>query len=1251
MLTGASDIVGMAASDGEGGNKAPIKPVDAVVALYDFMGDRRTQLSFGLGDVIYIYTKDDSGWLDGVLMLPSGGYARGWVPCTYVRSVYYLEPSNTKLDSTNQVDTSTAANTAANVLLPTFAGLLQKNTQEYRKETSADATRKSSLVSFASSEGSDVKGNDVKGKPTSSTPTSRRNSNTRTNSSLESLNDYIVDVERAEKMIEEYRQRTGKEVFCVTKPTVSGDILCYIEELDIYTSSPPLTVYDKETSNRRNVDLFSSSELEEPHFVDINTDSSVLNDFSQDFISEELVKNISGKLNLDSDASALLISKGSDYNAYHHFSKCLFAFDGLFYNYSEDIRTWQSLEETFHTNMHQCLRSLRERDIRIFGYYYEKLSNVILKIVKSTKLLRADFIGSAYESSIRGKLKKIIYLNAQMYVNSILQFDVLEGGHDSESREKESQEQGSCPLAPIDLGESFSSPDARKEGLVLSQTVSSLIKILSHISKAKKVKRSDYDVPEDEDDEQDRSDFLPQIYPRFVCDDFNGGNWCNPFLGISESVFNASGELLKLKSRSKKVIDRTSVDSITSYCNELKALSEDMKEALFSVPHMDDTQRNARNDSMSRQMYRYLKSASALCDQLESLDFTIFYLMDRYNQSGNKLKNFSSNKINESSADALRVDSKVVVDFFELKQLYHTSLSNVIMAVQSLSIDDPEVFKTIEDENFDLDIPRDDAEKEAYDLYRLIISQNSKGENLAIMVDRDKVLEEDLQALVKLLDLISSSLWYLMEERESILNFATRILHSDFGMHLLLTERKNTIYSDKQDMVTFYPDHSSGGIPWYLEIDANNELLVDLSGNVKGGTKRALVAYLCQQSNNNSDFATIFLITFAGFMKIDELIGLMIEQFKRDAPVGLSFEEYNIWVAKKQNPTRVRVLELMKLLIEKCWVNSYYQEPVLRKWLAFIQLPLVKKSPLSRAISHKLQHLLANGRPSDKTKLGSTVSSISSTKGLHSSIKKMRLFDIDPTEMANQLTFIDSSIFQKISIYACLTKVWGQKGFLRENIDSITEIIKNSNQLTNFVTFMILRKPELKKRSQTIAYFIKVAERCRTLNNFSSMTAIISGLYSSSIHRLKKTWEVTDPTLSRSLQNMNKLMNSARNFSEYRNILRFLGPEPCVPFFGVILSDLTFVFHGNPNFLLSKGLYINFYKQAKTYDIVKDITRLKSIPYNIQENPEVQGFLNLWFDKSPNFEEQYRMSLHLEPRHPKSSSRRHPLEKLSRSKH
>ena len=146
------------------------------------------------------------------------------------------------------------------------------------------------------------------------------------------------------------------------------------------------------------------------------------------------------------------------------------------------------------------------------------------------------------------------------------------------------------------------------------------------------------------------------------------------------------------------------------------------------------------------------------------------------------------------------------------------------------------------------------------------------------------------------------------------------------------------------------------------------------------------------------------------------------------------------------------------------------------------------------------------------------------------------------------------------------------------------------------------------------------------------MTAIISALYSSSIHRLKKTWKyVSADTLSH-LQSMNKLMNSSRNFNEYRDVLKFIGSEPCVPFFGVFLTDLTFVYHGNPDYLMNRTRMINFAKRAKTCEIVTGIDRFKTTGYNFQTVPEIQKYLDSWFDKCPTIEEQYQLSLNLEPR-------------------
>ncbi len=112
---------------------------------------------------------------------------------------------------------------------------------------------------------------------------------------------------------------------------------------------------------------------------------------------------------------------------------------------------------------------------------------------------------------------------------------------------------------------------------------------------------------------------------------------------------------------------------------------------------------------------------------------------------------------------------------------------------------------------------------------------------------------------------------------------------------------------------------------------------------------------------------------------------------------------------------------------------------------------------------------------------------------------------------------------------------------------------------------------------------------------------------------------------------MNKLMNSNRNFNEYRDMMRLV-TAPCVPFFGVYLTDLTFVENGNPDFLQGDSQMINFSKRVKIADIIREIQQYQSLPYVFHDVDDIQSYLTAGFDSAPSIDEQYQLSLTLEPR-------------------
>lgn len=74
-------------------------------------------------------------------------------------------------------------------------------------------------------------------------------------------------------------------------------------------------------------------------------------------------------------------------------------------------------------------------------------------------------------------------------------------------------------------------------------------------------------------------------------------------------------------------------------------------------------------------------------------------------------------------------------------------------------------------------------------------------------------------------------------------------------------------------------------------------------------------------------------------------------------------------------------------------------------------------------------------------------------------------------------------------------------------------------------------------------------QKCRALNNFSSLTSIISALATAPIARLKRTWDQVPARTSSTLESMRTLMGSTKNFGDYRDALHAANP-PCIPFFG-----------------------------------------------------------------------------------------------------
>lgn len=114
------------------------------------------------------------------------------------------------------------------------------------------------------------------------------------------------------------------------------------------------------------------------------------------------------------------------------------------------------------------------------------------------------------------------------------------------------------------------------------------------------------------------------------------------------------------------------------------------------------------------------------------------------------------------------------------------------------------------------------------------------------------------------------------------------------------------------------------------------------------------------------------------------------------------------------------------------------------------------------------------------------------------------------------------------------------------------------------------------------------------------------------------------------LEQVKSIMDSGRNFSSYREKLHSVNP-PCVPFLGLYLTDLTFIFDGNSDNLKKSDL-INFYKQARSADLIREIQQYQNSTYYLKKLTKLQDYLYEKLNTNVTDAQLYDRSIDLEPR-------------------
>ncbi|ORZ10098.1 hypothetical protein BCR42DRAFT_358113 [Absidia repens] len=283
---------------------------------------------------------------------------------------------------------------------------------------------------------------------------------------------------------------------------------------------------------------------------------------------------------------------------------------------------------------------------------------------------------------------------------------------------------------------------------------------------------------------------------------------------------------------------------------------------------------------------------------------------------------------------------------------------------------------------------------------------------------------------------------------------------------------------------------------------------------------------------------------------------------------------------------------------------------------------------------------------------------INLTRSLRNTLRKavsqdnlalVHINDFDCMELARQFTLMESALFCQITPYELIGQEFKKKAGQSAAIH-IKAMIQTSTQVTSWISDSILREQDAKRRAQMIKFWIKVGDCCLQMNNYNTLMAIRSALDSTSIRRLKKSWDHLSTKYKAMLEPIYRATDSARNFAEYRTRLK-MAVAPCLPFLGVYLTDMTFIDDGNSdNRTTPSGRsLINFDKYIKTTRVLNEIDQFQ-IPYKLLEVEEIQRYLSRCLETVVMDEQLfYNRSVALEPRQeePTTSDIRHTISQFT----
>uniref|UniRef100_A0A9J8CXS0 Son of sevenless homolog 1 (Drosophila) n=1 Tax=Cyprinus carpio carpio TaxID=630221 RepID=A0A9J8CXS0_CYPCA len=426
---------------------------------------------------------------------------------------------------------------------------------------------------------------------------------------------------------------------------------------------------------------------------------------------------------------------------------------------------------------------------------------------------------------------------------------------------------------------------------------------------------------------------------------------------------------------------------------------------------------------------------------------------------------------------------------------------------------------------------------------------------------------------------------------------------------------------------------------------------------IKAGTVLKLIERLTFHMYADPNFVRTFLTTYRSFCKSQELLDLLMERFdipepkpteadqmameNGDQPLSAELKRFR---KEFVQPVQLRVLNVCRHWVEHHFYDFERDAQLLRQLEEFIGMVRGKAmrkwvESITKIIQRKKQ-AQANG-PSHNITFESSPPPIEWHLCKAGQTDQFDLMTLHPIEIARQLTLLESDFYRAVQPSELVGSVWTKED-KEINSPNLLRMIRHTTNLTLWFEKCIVEAENVEERVAVISRIIEILQVFQELNNFNGVLEVVSAMNSSPVYRLDHTFEQIPSRQRKILEEAHEL--SEDHYKKYLAKLRSINP-PCVPFFGIYLTNILKTEEGNPDFLKRHGKeLINFSKRRKVAEITGEIQQYQNQPYCLRVENDIQKFfenLNPMEDMTEKEFADYlfNKSLEIEPRNARTLPR------------